>query len=254
MIERRTIAERPRPVAVETGGATGRPRPFWYLPWLMIAAAVLLIVVLGSITGYIQKWLWMRQLGYVGIFWTLLSVRWAMFGAAFVFAFLYLWINLRQAARNSAALHGRAGGPAPWSGADAVAQTDIDLSLRLLKLAVVLVSAGFALLFALGFYAQWDTYLRFRYGGSFGVSDPLFGVDVGFYLFHLPFYELLQTSLMLLTVLTLAIVLLIYVFFRIIGVSGSGKIGHARNATSHLSRASFYSGRRLGIWALPRSL
>ena len=49
----------------------------------------------------------MRQLDYAGIFlWTLLSVQWAMFGAAFVFAFLYLWINLRQAARNSLAFRG----------------------------------------------------------------------------------------------------------------------------------------------------
>jgi uncharacterized protein len=88
---------------------------------------------------------------------------------------------------------------------------------------------------AVGFYAQWDTYLRFRYGGAFGVADPLFGVDVGFYLFQLPFYEFLQTSLMLLTVLTLAIVLLTYVFFGLLRMSGSGKLAAGGNATSHLS-------------------
>jgi uncharacterized membrane protein (UPF0182 family) len=76
----------------------------------MIAAAVLLIIVLGIITGYVEKWLWMRQLDYAGIFWTLLSVQWAMFCSAFVFAFLYLWLNLRQAVRNSAAFpRGRPG-------------------------------------------------------------------------------------------------------------------------------------------------
>ncbi len=89
--------------------------------------------------------------------------------------------------------------------------------------------------FALGFRAQWDTYLRFRYGGSFGVSDPLYGVDVGFYVFHLPFYGLLQTSLMLLTVLALAAVLLTYMFFGLLRVSGSGKIVADGSATSHLS-------------------
>jgi uncharacterized membrane protein (UPF0182 family) len=167
----------------------------------------------------------MRQLDYAGIFWTLLSVQWAMFCSAFVFAFLYLWVNLRQAVGNSAAF--RDDGP--------VAQTGVDFSPRLLRLAVVLVSAGVALFFALGFCAQWDTYLRFRYGGSFGVSDPLFGVDVGFYLFHLPFYALLQSSLMLLTVFALAIVLLTYVFFGLLRVNGRGKIVADDNATSHLS-------------------
>ena len=237
MIEKRRIAEQPGPFAGKKGSAPGKHPPFRHLLRLMIAAAVLLIIVLGIITGYVEKWLWMRQLDYAGIFWTLLSVQWAMFCSAFVFAFLYLWVNLRQAARNSAAFRGdgRAGRPAFLSGADAVAQTGIDFSPRLLKLAVVLVSAGVALFFALGFYAQWDTYLRFRYGGSFGVPDPLFGVDVGFYLFHLPFYGLLQTSLMLLTVLALASVILTYVFFGLLRVSGSGKIAASGNATSHLS-------------------
>ena len=103
-----------------------------------------------------------------------------------------------------------------------------------MKAAVVLVSAGVALFFAAGFYAEWDTYLRFRYGGSFGVSDPLFGADVGFYVFHLPFYVLLQSSLTLLTVLTLGIVLSIYVFLGQ-RASGSGRIAAGGNATSHLS-------------------
>jgi uncharacterized protein len=237
MIEKRTIAEQPGPFAGKKGSAPEKHPPFRHLLGLVIAAAVLLVIVLGIITGYVQKWLWMRQLDYAGIFWTLLSVQWAMFCSAFVLALLYLWINLRQAVRNGAAFRedGRAGRPANLSGADAAAQAGIDFSPRLLKLAVVLISAGVALFFALGFYANWDTYLRFRYGGSFGVSDPLFGVDVGFYIFHLPFYGLLQTSLMLLTVLALAAVLLTYVFFGLLRLSGGGKIAAAGNATSHLS-------------------
>src|SRR5208282_5306533 len=204
--------------AGKKGSAPGKHPPFRHLLLLMISGAVLLIIVLGFITGYLEKWLWMRQLDYAGIFWTLLSVRWTMFCSAFVFAFLYLWLNLRQAVRNSAAFRGdgRAGRPANLSEADALAQAGIDFSPRLLKLAAVLVSAGLALFFALGFYSQWDTYLRFRYGGSFGVPDPLFGVDVGFYVFHLPFYGLLQTSLMLLTVLAIAGVVLTYVFFGLL--------------------------------------
>jgi len=237
MIEKRTMAEQRGPFVGKKSSAPGKHPPFRHLLRLVIAAAVSLIIVPGIITGYVEKWLWMRQLDYAGIFWTLLSVRWAMFCSAFVFAFLYLWLNLSQAVRNSAAFRGdgRAGRPTFLSGPDAVAQTSIDFSPGFLKLAVVLVSAGVALFFALGFYAQWDTYLRFRYGGSFGVPDPLFGVDVGFYLFHLPFYGLLQTSLMLLTVLALAGVILTYVFFGLFRVGSSGKLVAHGMATSHLS-------------------
>jgi uncharacterized protein len=216
------------------------PPPFRHLFRPLIAAAVLFVVVLVSIAGYLEQWLWMRQLDYVGIFWMLLSVQWVMFCSAFVFAFLYLWINLRQAAKNSAGL--RAGGPPnfdlprqPFLSGTVTDQTTIDLPPRLLRAAVVLISAGVALVFALGFFAEWDTYLRFRYGGSFGVSDPLFGVDAGFYVFHLPFYVLLQTSLTLLTILTLGIVLFAYMFLGIQRAGGRGGIAVRGYAASHLS-------------------
>jgi uncharacterized membrane protein (UPF0182 family) len=147
------------PFAVERASTTGKHLPFRHLLSLIIAAAVALIIVLGVITGYVEKWLWMRQLDYAGIFWTLLSVQWAMSASAFVFAFLYLWVNLRQAARNSLAFRGdgRPRQPGLVSEADALAQTGIDFSPRLLQLAVGVISAGVALFFAAGFYAQWDT-------------------------------------------------------------------------------------------------
>ena len=237
MIEKPTIAEQPKLHNLGKNSAIGGRRASRHLVSLVIVAAILLIVVLVAIAGDIEKWLWMGQLDYAGIFWTLLSVRWAMFSSAFVFAFLYLWVNLRQVARNSGDFGGdrSAGRPAFFAGTDAVGQIGIDVSPRLLKLAAATVSAVVALFFAIGFHAQWDTYLRFRYGGSFGVSDPLFGVDVGFYLFHLPFYELLQSTLMVLTVLALAGAVMAYMFFGLLRVSGGGKIEAGRNATSHLS-------------------
>ena len=215
-----------------------------YLLKSTIIAAVILIAVLVGIAGYLEQWLWMRQLDYASIFWTLLSVQWAMSCSAFVLAFLYLWINLRHAAKNAAKNSAALRVGSPWSldlsqqpflsrtGADA--QTAIELPPRLLKAVVVLVSAGVALFFASSFYAEWDTYLRFRYGGSFGFSDPLFGVDVGFYIFHLPFYVLLQSSVTLLAILTLGIVLAAYVFLGTQLVGGSRRTAGG-NATSHLS-------------------
>jgi uncharacterized protein len=230
------IVGRPTPPTPGKNGSSVGRRPSRRLINLLLVAAVLLAVVLIAMARNIEKWLWMKQLGYTGIFWTLLSVQWAMFCSAFVFAFLYLWFNFRQAARNSAT-----GGvdsaerPAVFASVADVRQIGVDISARALTLAIVLASAVIALFFAMGFHGQWDTYLRFRYGGSFGVPDPLFGVDAGFYLFHLPFYELLQTTLMLLTVLALAGAVLIYAFFGLLRIGGAGKIGASPKATSHLS-------------------
>src|SRR5579871_6376411 len=88
-------------------GPSARARPQGAPPlrrWIAISIAVVVLAALVfGLPGYLQQWLWMRQLGYLGIFWTLLSVQWIMFAAAFAFAFLFLWINIRQAIRTGVA-------------------------------------------------------------------------------------------------------------------------------------------------------
>ena len=69
----------------------------------VIAGAIAVVVAIAMIAFFarwIQKWLWMRELGYTGIFWTPFSLRWELSCAAFVVVSLYIWINLRLAARN----------------------------------------------------------------------------------------------------------------------------------------------------------
>jgi uncharacterized membrane protein (UPF0182 family) len=176
--------------------------------------AIACVIALTVLFGLVQKFLWMRELDYAGIFWTLLSVKWGMFGVALVFAFLYLWINTRFAVKRidfspskipplrvaTASPAGRV-----FAASDALRGINVDLSPKVLMWASGVAIMFVSLIFAVGVSTQWDTYLRFRYGGSFALTDPLFGVDLGFYLFRLPFYELLQGNLTFLTVGALAI-------------------------------------------------
>jgi uncharacterized membrane protein (UPF0182 family) len=207
-----------------------------------ITAIVAIVVVIAFIalglTGYVEKWLWMRQLDYVGIFWTVLSVQCAMGVLAFVIVFGFLWLNLHEAVKGGAA---SLGAVQPWRSAlrrsedDANAEAFVKLFPILLKGAFALVSASVALLFAFALFAQWDTYLRFRWGKSFGVADPLYGVDVGFYVFHLPFYEMLQRGLLVLLIVTLAIVVVNYLITG--AVSSERRPGPALDgrAAAHIS-------------------
>ena len=234
MIDKPTHGEPPRPLAGEKHRVAENDRIFrrWRPLKLILVAAVVLIALLAVISGWLQKWLWMRQVGYSGIFWTLWSLRWELFCAAFVVALLYLWINLRHAARNGDTF--RSGN---LTNEPTVAEKfGIQISPTVLKLTMGTVAAAAALFFAAFFYAQWDTYLRFRYGGSFGLSEPLFGVDVGFYVFRLPFYELLQISLSVLTLITLLGVLAVYAYFGLLRFSRSGPMeGRGAKAVPHLS-------------------
>ena len=77
---------------------------------------------------------------------------------------------------------------------------------RLLRLAVSVV---FGLMVGLPAIAQWQEWLLFRNSQSFGTSDPLFDVDVGFYVFRLPFLTFVVdwafAALVLITMVTAAL-------------------------------------------------
>jgi len=165
------------------------------------------------------------------------------FAAAFVVALLYLGINLRFAQRNAAALSGgKLKGPSTVAG-----ELGIQVSPRALKLATAAIAAAAGLAFAAIFYTQWDTYLRFRYGGSFGLSDPLFGVDTGFYLFRLPFYELLQSSLTALAFITLLAAIGFYAYFGLLRLRRNRQAEDpSAKAIPHLSMLASVSGGWLG--------
>jgi uncharacterized protein len=270
MIEKPPDIEPPKPVADGKSNGNGSrnvilevqpgvERPRGARPrrplGLVIIGVISVSAILAIVPNWIQKWLWMRQVGYSSVFWTLFAVRWELFGAAFVFALLYLWINLRFAAKNGSTFR-----VSSLTGESVFAtKLGIQLSPTVMNLAMGAGAAVVALFYAGIFYAKWNTYLRFRYGGSFGLSDPLFGADAGFYVFRLPFYELLQSSLTTLAVVTFLAVLAFYAYFASLGFSRGRPVeGWSAKATPHLSvlffvlAASWGWGFYLGL--LPGSL
>jgi uncharacterized membrane protein (UPF0182 family) len=136
----------------------------------------------------------------------------------------YLWLNLRFAARNIDLDDGESFfNKAFKHQADASRTINIDIRPRQLVFTIDFAIVVLSLMFALSVSGQWDTFLRFRYGGPFGIADPLFGIDLGFYVFRLPFYELLQGSFTVLTVAALTI-LSFCALFGIRQSKSSGKI------------------------------
>ncbi len=136
----------------------GVPMKYW------IAAGVLAVLLVGllAIPQLLQKWLWMRQLDYAGVFWTLLSVKWGMACITFVGVFLFLWLNIREAVRSCFALHGYDTAQEAGFG-EKTREIEIggfDISGRVVMRTLPLIAAAVAAIFAVGFYTQWDTYLR----------------------------------------------------------------------------------------------
>ncbi|MCB1001401.1 MAG: UPF0182 family protein [Acidimicrobiales bacterium] len=148
---------------------------------LITVAVVLIVLVLSArfLSGFYIDYLWHSSVGRGDVFWGQLLAKltlFGLFGAVFIaIAVLNLVIADRLAPLTfSANMH-------------PVVERFHDLFGRRLRLLRILVAVFFGLLFALPATGQWSTWLLFRNSKSFGIDDPQFGNDIGFYVFRLPF-------------------------------------------------------------------
>lgn len=150
---------------------------------IIVTVAVLAVLVL-SLRGLASFWtdlLWFDSLGLSSVFTGILGAKIAL-GAIFTGVFfVMLLVNLVIADRLAPA-H-RADGPE-----DDLLDRYHAIVGRRHVLVKVVASLVLALIAGVGMSADWNQWILFRNGGSFGVADQTFDTDVGFYVFKLPFY------------------------------------------------------------------
>lgn len=83
---------------------------------------------------------------------------------------------------------------------------------RIVSIGLVAASLFLAVIFASGASSEWATVLRFLHAVPFGLKDPAFKRDVGFFVFTLPMFDFLQSWLLGAVVMTFIAVLGIYAF------------------------------------------
>jgi uncharacterized membrane protein (UPF0182 family) len=156
---------------------------------IAIALVVVLILLVGPrlVDTYVD-WLWFGELGYRSVFTTVLFTKVAVFlvvglaMGAIVFTAMALAYRTRP-------VFVPANGPN-----DPVARyrTAVLSKLRLVGIGIPVVVGLLAGLVGQSYWVLIQLYLH---GGTFGISDPQFGKDLGFYAFDLPFYRLVLSYL-----------------------------------------------------------
>ena len=181
--------------------------------WWWVGGAVSLALVLGGrLIAFYIDYLWYQSIGYPQIFLTGWLAGLALFALGvplFLVAFLpstfaALGVSHRLLRRVPLRAEVRPG-PIPFFGDERPrAFGDLASSLggaaaarwvveRLGRSLALTLGLGLALVMGFAAAGTWETTLRALRGGAFGVSDPVFGQDVSFYVFALPALEAAQS-------------------------------------------------------------
>lgn len=153
---------------------------------LVIGAVVLffLITSLRGIASFYTDYLWFDSLHLAGVWRGVLGAKIALAVIFTVGFFVLLWVNLLVADRVAPAF--RPAGPE-----DEFIERYHELVGARGGLVRIVTALLLALIAGPPVSGEWNSWLLFTNGGDFGIDDPQFGVDIGFYVFKLPFLTFL---------------------------------------------------------------
>jgi uncharacterized protein len=177
------------------------------LAGLIMAAIVggTCLILVGRASDILVDWLWFSSIDYLPVFFTTIGAKAATFSIIFVATAVILgtngWLAGRLARRPSAqtiaAATWRLAGSAPLPDPVAILCDRLTRSRF-----VALCAAGLAALIAATEAGNWDIFLQFLYQVPYGVDDPLYAKDIGFYLFSLPAYVGIKNWMLLMIVVS----------------------------------------------------
>ncbi|NLM38103.1 MAG: COG1615 family transporter, partial [Firmicutes bacterium] len=139
-------------------------------------------------------WLWYRSLSALPQFWVPLLTKLGIRLGLGLFCFGFLFLNLQQTKKAFFQL-----------------QTAVKFTPRRHFMLSAVTAFVLTVFLLPGAAPDWTVVQQYLHRTAFGVTDPIFHLDLGFYLFAYPFYQRLIVTLLGLIILTILGVTLFYV-------------------------------------------
>lgn len=196
--------DRPEIILPDDDDSESLPRPNLRKVFLALGIFLLLFVLYHDAVPLYTDWLWFQEVGYSGVFTTTILAKTTLFAVVGLLFFALFYGNARLARRMAPEQADRflmeRFGP-EWGNA-------LQRGLNW----IILGGSAFLSLWA-GRLASdnWTQWLEFRNAVPFHRVDPVFGNDIGFYAFRLPFLNTLVAFALGALAITLVAVIVIHV-------------------------------------------
>ncbi|MGN6426391.1 MAG: UPF0182 family membrane protein [Leifsonia sp.] len=147
--------------------------------WITLGVIVALIILFFVFAGLYADILWYQQVGFLNVLTTQWLAGIAMFFVGFLGMAVPLWLSIQLAYRLRPVY--------------AKLNTQLDRYQQVIeplrRLAMYGIPIVFGIFAGVSAASRWQTAALWLNGTSYGKTDPLFHLDIGFYLFALPFYR-----------------------------------------------------------------
>jgi uncharacterized membrane protein (UPF0182 family) len=180
----------------------------------VVSVIILFLVFLDQIVALWTNWLWFEEVGFTSVFGGIIRTRiwlFLLFGlivGGFVGGNLYLAYRLRPLVPMT-------------PDQQALERYRMILSPHI-GLWIALAGGAVGLFAGLSGQARWSQWLLFQNRVDFGVTDPEFGIDVGYYVFELPFWRYLLDVGFTTTALAVLGVLAVHYLYGGVRLQGAG--------------------------------
>jgi uncharacterized protein len=192
---------------------------------LLVGLGVAAMVALEAVPFY-TDWLWFQEVGYAAVFLRIAALRAGLLIGVGFLSFVFLVANLRMAVRARPP-------DVFWELEEPLGLPSRVVLEPLLQRLLTPLAAVLSLLIGLSASGDWQTLLLYRHGQPFGITDPLFGRDVGFYVFSLPLWHRALGWAFIASSLALIGTAVVYFLGRVLVLTARGPVITAR-ARAHL--------------------
>jgi uncharacterized membrane protein (UPF0182 family) len=211
--------------------------------WLVLGALVVLLLALSTrLATFYTDVLWFRSIGFARVFWTLLSTQFGLAVVAGLFLSVLLAGNLMLARRL-----------APRYRIPSSAEENVERYRRLIEPVarplLFAVSVVVGILSGLSVAPEWQRYVLWANATEFGQTDPQFNLDLGYFVFVLPFHILVNSWLFTALVITVLMTLVAhYVFGGIRPQAAGQRLTPQVNVHLSVLLAALVAVRAWGFW------
>ncbi len=173
---------------------------------LAVVLFLLFVLFFNRIVNFVINIEWFKELGYLSVYFTKLKAIALLMVPILIICFVTITLYYRSLRKNIV----------KWRKVVEVDPVKEKRQKKIFYTVNLIVSLIFSYSFASGY---WYTILQFGNAVSFNQKDPIFGLDVSFFVFKLPLIESLYS-----TMLSLLIMLLVITFLSYFIVSASNTI------------------------------